>query len=70
MLCNEVFRRAVDGTGWVHTIRTDTGKEVERRPATPTEAQRYLPGVEATGPAGPLLEQALAAQGRGGRGGR
>jgi hypothetical protein len=40
VLCVEVFRRAEDGTGWVHTLRMDTipPSEVERRPATPTEA--------------------------------
>jgi hypothetical protein len=42
---------------------------VEYRPATPTEAQRYLPGVEgyavdAAASKGPLLDQAAAAQGR------
>lgn len=42
---------------------------VEFRPATPTEAQRYLPGVEgyavdAAASKGPLLDQAAAAQGR------
>jgi len=88
VLCVEVFRRADDGTGWIHTLRTDKlsaafavaigmgathddaraqaaqAAEVERRPATPTEAQRYLPGVEGVAEErrGPLLDQAAAVQ--------
>lgn len=46
VLCTEIFERAEDGTGWVVTLRTDTTEAVERRPATISEAQRYLPGVE------------------------
>lgn len=51
--CLDVFRRADDGTGWIHTLRinkaddgTKTTEEVERRPATPSETQRHLPGVD------------------------
>ncbi len=51
--CLDVFRRADDGTGWVHTLRINkaddgakTTEEVERRPATPSETQRHLPGVD------------------------
>ena len=65
VLCVEVFRRAEDGTGWVHTLRMDTipPSEVERRPASPSEAQRYLPGVEGMPvDEGAPLEQAAAAQ--------
>jgi hypothetical protein len=88
VLCVEVFRRAEDGTGWVHTLRMDAltatygaeiasgaapldaraaaaeRAEVERRPATPAEAQRYLPGVEGmpVDDRTPLLDQAAAAQ--------
>ncbi|HEY1814874.1 MAG TPA: hypothetical protein VGG74_21150 [Kofleriaceae bacterium] len=59
--CNDVFMKGVDGTGWVHTIRLDTGDEVERRPATAHETQRYLPGTgDASG--GGLLDIAAAAQ--------
>lgn len=58
--CNEVFRRALDGTGWIHTIRMDTFDEVERRPATAHETQRYLPAVEGHGVG--LLDQARTAQ--------
>lgn len=58
--CNEVFHRASDGTGWIHTIRLDTLDEVERRPATAHETQRYLPGTD--GPSGGLLEDAQRAQ--------
>ena len=63
--CVDVFVRAEDGTGWVHTIRK-TGEDVERRPASPAETQRHLPGVEGVsvgGAAAPLLDQAIAAQG-------
>lgn len=59
--CNEVFVRADDGTGWIHTIRLDTYKEVERRPATAHETQRYLPNIEGSG-AGGLLDQAQKVQ--------
>jgi hypothetical protein len=59
--CNEVFRRALDGTGWIHTIRLDTYQEVERRPATAHETQRYLPNVE-TPVGGGLLGEAARAQ--------
>lgn len=59
--CNEYFRRAEDGTGWIHTIRMDTYDEVERRPASAHETQRYLPSID--GPSGSgLLDQANAAQ--------
>jgi len=59
--CNDVFRRdALDGTGWIHTIRLDTFAEVERRPATAHETQRYLPGTE--GPGAGLLDEARAKQ--------
>src|SRR6185369_12413750 len=77
-----------DGTGWIHTLRTDKfsavlareraegadladarvraaeAAEVERRPATPNEAMRYLPGVEGVPDErrGPLLDQAAAVQ--------
>lgn len=48
--CNEVFRRLLDDraleTGYIFTIRQDTHGEVERRPATPSEMQRYIPGTE------------------------
>lgn len=57
--CNELFRRAPDGTGWVHTMRMDTFDEVERRPATAHETQRYLPTI---GGDGGILEQATNAQ--------
>lgn len=57
--CNEIFRRAPDGTGWVHTMRMDVFDEVERRPATAHETQRYLPSI---GGEGGLLEQADAQQ--------
>lgn len=46
--CNEIYRRDVEGTGWIHTIRIDTYDEVERRPATAHETQRYLPSVGVT----------------------
>lgn len=60
--CNEVFRRADDGTGWIHTIRLDTFDEVERRPATAHETQRYLPNVEIAAPSGSVLDDARAQQ--------
>ena len=56
--CNDVFRRATDGTGWIHTIRQDTFTEVERRPATAHETQRYLPTVGDDAKGGGLIEQA------------
>lgn len=60
--CDEVFvRDFVDGSGWVVTIRRDTMAEVERRPASAHETQRYLPNVEAPEKGG-LIEQASAAQ--------
>jgi hypothetical protein len=55
--CNDMFRRADDGTGWIHTIRQDTHTEVERRPATAHETQRYLPTV-GDDTKGGLIEQA------------
>lgn len=58
--CDEIFRRDIEGGGWVHTIRRDTGAEVERRPATAHEMQRHLPGTE-TGNVG-LLEEARSKQ--------
>ena len=61
VICDEFFRRDLEGSGWVHTIRRDTGEEVERRPATVHEMQRHLPGTE-TSPAGGLLEEARARQ--------
>jgi hypothetical protein len=61
VLCNDVFRRGEDGTGYVHTIRLDTNEEVEKRPATPGETQRYLPTLDAT-PSGSVLDQARSAQ--------
>jgi hypothetical protein len=64
VLCSEEFERSADGTGWVVTVRVDTVEVVERRPASPTETQRYLPGVDGTATAGgSLLERAAAAQG-------
>lgn len=61
--CNEVFRRAADGTGWIHTIRLDTFDEVERRPATAHETQRYLPNVEPGNiSSGSVLDDARAQQ--------
>lgn len=57
--CNEVFRKHPDGTGWIYVVRLDTMAEVERRPASAAEMQRYLPSVvEGTG----LLDQARTAQ--------
>jgi hypothetical protein len=47
--CNEVFYRTEEGTGWIHTIRLDTFDEVERRPATAHETQRYLPIMGSSG---------------------
>jgi hypothetical protein len=58
--CNDVFRRAFDGTGWIHTLRMDTFDEVERRPATAHETQRYLPTVD--GGDGNIIDQAETAQ--------
>lgn len=64
VLCNEVFRRHEDGTGYVHTVRMDTSTEVEYRPATVSETQRYLPtlDVNAAGTNGSVLDQARSAQ--------
>lgn len=56
--CNDVFRRADDGTGWIHTVRLDTYDEVERRPATAHETQRYLPSVDGPG----IIDKARTAQ--------
>lgn len=47
--CFEVFRKGVDGVGYVHTIRGDTLDEVERRPATAHETQRHLPSTDGVG---------------------
>lgn len=58
--CDEVFVKADDGTGWIHMLRRDTDDEVERRPATAHETQRYLPSVGE--PGGGLLDQAAHAQ--------
>ncbi len=55
VLVNEVFR-----AGMVHVIRQDTYDEVEKRPATASEAQRFLPAVEGSG--GGVLDDARAAQ--------
>jgi hypothetical protein len=61
--CNDVFRRdPIDGTGWIHTIRLDTFEEVERKPATAHETQRYLPAID--GPGAGILDQARAKQKR------
>jgi hypothetical protein len=60
--CDEVFRKLEDGTGWIFVIRKDTMTEVDRRPATAHETQRYLPGVD--GPGAGLLDKAAAAQKR------
>jgi len=60
VLCDEIFR-----SGTVYVRRNDTLEEIEPRPATAQEAQRYLPAVESTlnpGPRGPLLDQAAAVQ--------
>ncbi len=60
VLCDEIFR-----SGTVYVRRSDTLEEIEPRPATAQEAQRYLPAVESTlnpGPRGPLLDQAAAVQ--------
>lgn len=60
VLCDEIFR-----AGTVFTRRSDTGEEFEPRPATPQEAQRYLPAVESTMHTLPgALDHAAAAQGR------
>ena len=57
--CNEIFRKHEDGTGWIYVIRTDSYAEVERRPATAHETQRYLPSMDG---GGGLLAQATAKQ--------
>lgn len=51
--CDEVFR-IIDGAGWIAVIRKDTLAEVERRPATAHESQRYLPGIDGPGSGGAL----------------
>lgn len=43
--CHEVFVRDSENTGWIFTMRLDTGVEVERRPASAYETQRYLPAM-------------------------
>lgn len=64
VLCNEIFRRGEDGTGYVHTIRLDTNEEVERRPASVSETQRYLPTDGFAPQSGAsVLDQARSAQG-------
>ncbi len=70
--CANVFRCVIvngQPTGWVVTLRLDTGKEVTRVPATPKQLQRYLPSDDldpskrdAGDEPRPLLEQARAAQ--------
>lgn len=60
--CNEVFRKHDDNTGWIYVIRLDTFDEVERRPATAHETQRYLPSLDAAGGGNGLLAQATAVQ--------
>jgi hypothetical protein len=60
--CNEVFRRAEDGTGWIVTIRLDTLEEVERRAASAHETQRYLPHVDIGPSNGSVLDDARAQQ--------
>lgn len=55
--CDEVFRK-IDGTGWIVVVRKDTWDEVERRPASAHETQRYLPGVD--GPSAAQSDQAVA----------
>lgn len=61
--CNEVFRKHEDGTGWIYVLRLDTFDEVERRPATAHETQRYLPSIDGTPPTGgSLLDQAARGQ--------
>ncbi len=60
--CNDVFKRALDGTGWIHTIRLDTFDEVERRPATAHETQRYLPTVDGSGANAGILDAARERQ--------
>lgn len=57
--CNEIFRKHDDGTGWIYVIRLDTYDEVERRPATAHETQRYLPTLDG---GGGLLTEAAKAQ--------
>lgn len=47
--CANVFRCVIvngQPTGWVVTLRLDTGTEVTRVPATPKQLQRYLPSDE------------------------
>jgi hypothetical protein len=56
---NEIFVKHDDGTGWIYVIRQDTDAEVERRPATAHETQRYLPSLDG---GGGLLGQAAKAQ--------
>lgn len=57
--CNDVFRRHPDGTGWIYTVRLDTMTEVERRPASAAEMQRYLPSM---GEGSGILNEARSAQ--------
>lgn len=57
--CNEVFRKHNDGTGWIYVVRLDELREVERRPASAAEMQRYLPSIPE---GGGLLDQARTAQ--------
>lgn len=59
--CIEVFKMGADRVGYVHTLRTDTWKEVERRPATAFETQRHLKGVDDQ-PSGGILDEARARQ--------
>lgn len=56
--CNDVFRRAEDGTGWIVTVRLDTFDEVERRAASAHETQRYLPSMDGSG----ILDEAARRQ--------
>lgn len=62
--CIEVFRKGADGVGYVHTLRTDTWAEVERRPATAFETQRHLKVVDEapSNGAGGILDEARARQ--------
>jgi hypothetical protein len=60
VLCDLIFR-----AGMVYTRRQDTAEEIEPRPATPAEGQRFLPAVEnhpTPDRNAPLLDQAAAAQ--------
>lgn len=59
--CVEIFRKGPDGVGYVHTMRTDTFDEVERRPATAHETQRHLPAVDGGGTVG-ILDKARERQ--------